>query len=94
MKCTNNGLAEFEKERNSLLNDAKNLISLCASNEGHLGDIVGCLRTTMSSIAIKANRLQDVFNAQKRGYKCPNCGVEHLEENCNGFCSAACYQEY
>lgn len=25
---------------------------------------------------------------------CPNCHTEHTEENCNGFCSAACMQEY
>lgn len=25
---------------------------------------------------------------------CPNCHTEHTEKNCNGFCSAACMQEY
>jgi hypothetical protein len=94
MKCTFTGLKTFDKERNLILTDAVTLITLCNSETGHLGDVVSCLRTTMSSLELKANSLNEIFKEQKKLQVCPNCHDEHTEENCNGFCSAACMQEY
>ena len=94
MKCTNNGLMNFEKERNSILKDAQNLITLCQSDTGHLGDAISCIRTTISSLKIKADSLSEIFENQKSANICPTCGKEHHEEDCNGFCSADCLQSY
>ena len=66
----NNGLQdkEYEEIRKALRMDAYNIFNVVQSNEGHLGDIVSCLRTTISSLELKANQLAKIFNEQKQKY--------------------------
>lgn len=65
MKCTNNGLMDFKNQSNEILKDAINLIEICRSVNGHLGDVISCLRTTTSSLNIKVEQLADIFDKQK-----------------------------
>lgn len=65
MKCTNNGLLEFPEERQAIMLDIKHLMSICLDNKGHLGDVVACIETTISSLKLKSNRLKEVFEKQK-----------------------------
>jgi hypothetical protein len=94
MNCTNTGLKNFDKERNLILADAMNLISLCKSESGHLGDVIGCIRTTMSSLELKANKLSDIFKEQKKQQICPNCKTNTAHKKINGFYSPKCDEEY
>ena len=94
MKCTNNGLMSFEKERNLILKDAQDLIGLCQNDSGDLGDVIACIRITISSLKITADNLSQIFEDQKKANICPTCGKEHHEEDCNGFCSADCLQSF
>jgi len=68
MEMTMNGLSneEFQQIRNSLAKDAEQLLSICNSNTGHLGDVVSGIRTTQSSMDIKAKKLWEMFEEQKR----------------------------
>lgn len=94
MKCTNNGLTNFEEVRNSILRDTQNLIGLCQSDTGHLGDAIACIRTTISSLNIKANQLSVIFEKQKSTNICQMCGKEYQEEGFGGFCSLDCFKCY
>lgn len=94
MNCTNNGLKNFDKERNSILTDATTLITLCNSEIGHLGDVIYCIRTTMSSLELKANKLNKIFKEQKKQQVCPNCKTNVAQKKFNGFCSPKCDEEY
>jgi len=64
---TTNGLqnSEFDEIRKRLLRDVETLQNACNSTTGHLGDIVSCLRTCMSSIDLKAKELRQIFEQQK-----------------------------
>jgi hypothetical protein len=68
MKMTMNGLSneEFQQIRNSLVKDAEQLLSICNRNTGHLGDVVSGIRTIQSSMDIKAKKLWEMFEEQKR----------------------------
>jgi hypothetical protein len=67
MKITMNGLSneEFQEIRNKLCKDAEQLLAIAYSTTGHLGDIVSGIRTTQSSIDIKAKKLWEMFEEQK-----------------------------
>lgn len=68
MKMTMNGLSneEFQEIRNKLCKDAEQLLAIANSTTGHLGDIVSGIRTTQSSMDIKAKKLWEMFEQQKK----------------------------
>jgi len=57
---------QFKDIKASLIKDARQLISICNSNNGHLGDVVSGIRTTQSSMELKAKRLWEIFENQKQ----------------------------
>lgn len=67
MKITMNGLRdeEFYEIRAQLCKDAAQLLSIANSTSGHLGDIVSGIRTTQSSMELKAKKLWEIFEEQK-----------------------------
>lgn len=66
MSITNNGLEDFDEERISIIRDIEILLNLCYENKGHLGDVISCLRTTSSSLNLKADKLNEKFKKQKQ----------------------------
>jgi len=65
MKVTQNGLQEFPEESGLIMDDIINLMNLINKKDGHLGDIVSCIRTTCSSLKLKADKLSKIFEEQK-----------------------------
>lgn len=66
-KITLTGISgkEFKDIRKGLLRDAKQLSSIVNGKTGHLGDVVSGIRTTMSSMDLKAKKLWQIFEQQK-----------------------------
>lgn len=64
---TNNCLQDdqFSDIRNALKKDGEGILELTSSGRGHLGDVVGCIRTIQSSLEIKAKKLTEIFKDQK-----------------------------
>jgi hypothetical protein len=66
---TYNGLKDQDDDlKKSLIKDAQSIINAATSTEGHLGDIISSLKTTCSSIDIKAEKLKTIFKEQKKDY--------------------------
>lgn len=63
----NSGLQDnkYKLIRDALNKDAINILNVSASTEGHLGNIIACIRTTVSSLELKADQLTKIFNDQK-----------------------------
>lgn len=62
---TNNGLKNFEDIKNALLKDVEHLNNISNKETGHLGDVISGLKTTISSINIKVEKLIKEFKEQK-----------------------------
>jgi hypothetical protein len=62
---TNTGLKEFQEEKEALIKDAESILLLCYRESGHLGDVISSIRTTISSMDLKANKLSNKFLEQK-----------------------------
>jgi len=64
---THNGLEndEFKEIKKWLYKDAKSVLSIANSETGHLGDIISRIKTAVSSLKLKAEKLNDTFKKQK-----------------------------
>lgn len=56
---------QFSEIRKRLTKDAEHLLYVVNSKEGHLGDIISSLKTTVSSIELKIEHLKNTFQNQK-----------------------------
>lgn len=62
---TNTGLKEFPEIKKLLEIDIEHLTNISQKENGHLGDIISGLKTTISSINLKVEKLKIEFKNQK-----------------------------
>ena len=60
-----NGLQDHPEIRMALIKDAQLLLNAAMADSGHLGDIIGGIRTIQASMEIKAKKLSEIFKDQK-----------------------------
>lgn len=57
---------QFSEIRKQLTKDANQILHVVTTEEGHLGDIISSLKTTISSIELKVESLKNTFQKQKK----------------------------